>query len=218
MKTFEEIFYESQHRICVKWTPYFRVYDRFFSRFRGRADLRFLEIGVSQGGSLDIWRTYFGPSATIVGIDIDPRCKTYEAGNTHVRIGSQSNPAFLMEVAREFGSFDLILDDGGHTMEQQTVTFSTLYPILAPGGVFVVEDTHTSYNREFGGGFLHPGSFVELAKRKVDELNGYHVRKNPKMMTDFTRTTTGMSFFDSMVVFEKGAVDPPRMVQTGVGS
>jgi hypothetical protein len=218
MNDLERIFYDSSHRICVKWAHYFRVYERFFSRYRGSGDFRMMEIGVSQGGSLDMWRAYFGPDALIVGVDIDPRCRCYEAGRTLVRIGSQEDIAFLQELVREFREFDVVLDDGGHTMKQQITSFETLYPTLRPDGIYMVEDCHTSYHAPFGGGLRQRGTFIELAKRKIDELNGFHIHSNAELFTEFTQTTTGMSFFDSIVVFEKGPVEPPRMVQTGVGS
>jgi hypothetical protein len=218
MSELEHIFYNTAHRICQKWTHYFRIYERFFSKYRGSADFRMMEIGISQGGSLDMWRAYFGPGAEIVGIDIDPRCRGYEGGRTFVRIGSQEDPSFLRELIGEFASFDAVLDDGGHTMNQQITSFEALYPVVRPGGVYMVEDCHTSFHPQYGGSLRQPGTFVEFAKRKVDELNGFHIHSNPELVTDFTRTTTGMSFFDSIVVFEKGVVERPRIVQAGAGS
>lgn len=214
----ERIFYDMPHRICQKWSQYFRIYDLFFARYRGRSDFRMLEIGISQGGSLDIWRRYFGPDALIIGVDIDPRCRGYEDGHTLVRIGSQADPAFLQALAAEFSDFDVILDDGGHTMEQQLTSFEMLYPTVRPGGIYMVEDCHTSYHAQYGGGLGKSGTFIEFAKCKIDELNAFHIHSNRELITEFTRSTTGMSFFDSMVVFEKGPVTPPSIVQAGEGS
>ena len=218
MSEIERIFYDTPHRICQKWTHYFGVYERFFGKYRGSDDFKMMEIGISQGGSLDMWRAYFGPGALIVGVDIDPRCRGYEGGRTLVRIGSQEDGGFLHELIDEFSSFDVVLDDGGHTMSQQLTSFEALYPIVRPGGVYMVEDCHTSYHSQFGGGLQQRGTFIEFAKRKIDELNGFHIHSSPELLTDFTRTTTGMSFFDSIVAFEKGLVERPRMVQSGVGS
>ena len=218
MSSFEDLFYNSEHRICQKWDNYFKVYDRFFSRFRGREHFTFLEIGVSQGGSLDLWRHFFGPHAKIVGVDIDPRCKAYEGGNTGIRIGSQSDPEFLADVVLEFGPFDAVLDDGGHTMEQQLVTFASLYPAVVQDGCYMVEDVHSSYDPAFGGGLGNPGTFIEFAKAKIDELNGFHIHSKAKPYTHFTRTTDSISFYDSIVVFEKALQRPPRIVQTGTGA
>jgi Methyltransferase domain len=218
MNDLERIFYHTDHRICQKWAHYFRIYERFFAQFRGSDDFRMMEIGISQGGSLDMWRAYFGATALIVGVDIDSRCRVYEDGRTVVRIGSQEDPRFLRELAQEFHEFDLVLDDGGHTMTQQTMAFEFLYPTVRPGGVYMVEDCHTSYHSQYGGGLRQRGTFIEFAKLKIDELNGFHIHSNPDFLTNFTQTTTGVSFFDSIVVFEKGPVARPEMVQTGKGS
>lgn len=183
MNALEQIYYETPHRICQKWAHYFRIYERFFARYRGRPGFRMLEIGISQGGSLDMWRAYFGPDATIVGVDIDPRCVCYEAGNTLVRIGSQEDRAFLQSLVAEFGSFDVILDDGGHTMTQQITTFEVLYPTVPAAGVYMVEDCHTSYHAQFGGALGGKDTFMEHAKRMIDELNGFHVHSNPELVT-----------------------------------
>lgn len=218
MSDLEDIFYNRPHRVCQKWEHYFRVYEKFLAKFRGRSDFRMLEIGVSQGGSLDMWRQYFGPSMLLVGVDIDPRCKGYEQGKTLVRIGSQDNRDFLRSLVREFQTFDVIIDDGGHTMEQQIVTFEELYDTVRPGGIFLTEDVHTSYHEPFQGGYRREGTFMELAKQKLDELNGFHIDAHRDAFGGFFRSTFGVSFFDSMVVFEKEVVPSPRGVEAGKGA
>lgn len=214
MTTFEELFYDAPHRICQKWEGYFPIYERHFSRFRSISDMRMLEIGVSQGGSLDLWRRYFGHQAIVVGIDIEESCRRFEAGRTFVRIGSQEDPAFLKSVVAEFGPFDIILDDGGHTMRQQIVSFETLYPGLSPRGVYLCEDCHTSYHPEYGGGVGKPETFIEFAKARVDDLNGYHIAENGRI-TETTLSTTSIAFYESVVVFEKSPHLPPRYVERG---
>jgi hypothetical protein len=218
MSNLEDIFYNKPHRVCQKWEHYFRVYERFFSKFQGKSDFRMLEIGISQGGSLDMWRMYFGPSALIVGVDIDPRCGCYQQGKTIVRIGSQEDRNFLRGLVHEFSTFDLIIDDGGHTMAQQIATFEELYNAVRPGGIYLTEDVHTSYQTQFGGGYQRDGTFMELAKRKVDELNGYHIDSHRQEFSKFYQNTYGISFYDSMVIFEKEVVPSPRGIESGAGS
>ena len=216
MSDLENFFHGGDHRICQKWESYFPAYEKHLARFRGLSDVRMLEIGVSQGGSLDLWRHYFGQQAILVGIDIEPVCKRFEHGRTFVRIGSQQDEAFLRSVLAEFGPFDIILDDGGHTMRQQIVSFETLFPSLDRRGVYICEDCHTSYQAEFGGGMKNPASFIEYAKDKVDELNGWHAQGGARnYVTDLSRTTTSISFYQSMVVFEKSPSLRPRDVQSG---
>lgn len=161
-----------------------------------------LEIGVHGGGSLRMWRDYFCEGSTIVGIGIDPSCKEHAAENIDVHIGRQDDEKFLTKVAKEYGEFDIVLDDGSHINSHVIKTFGTHYPFVARNGVFLVEDMHTSYWPKFGGGLGKEGSFIEYAKAKIDELNATHVRRDYPI-TDFTRSTDGISFYDSIVVFEK---------------
>ena len=210
--TLSQIYYDTPHLISQKWKHYFAVYERFFERFRG-TPVRLLEIGVSQGGSLDVWRSYFGAEALIVGVDIDPICSRFDGQSGLVRIGSQEDPAFLQSLVDEFKEFDIVIDDGGHTMTQQITSFCNLYKAVRDGGLYLVEDCHTSYHPPYGGGLRRQNTFIEFAKDKIDELNGFHIDPSLGKYTAFSRSTTSMSFFDSIVVFEKDAVPPPEGVQ-----
>lgn len=184
-----------------KWLHYFDIYERHFERFRNRP-IRMLEIGVHGGGSLAMWKAYFHPESTIVGIDILPECKKYEAPGIDVHIGSQDDADFLTSVADRYGTFDIVLDDGSHVNSHVIKTFETLYPRVDPHGVFMVEDMHTSYWPKWGGGLKRDGTFIEFAKAKIDELNAVHIKKG-LAPTDITRTTDSISFYDSIVVFER---------------
>jgi len=206
-----DIFLSHDGRTVHKWKHYFPIYEQYFSRFVNRP-VFLLEIGVSEGGSLEMWKKYFGPHAQIVGIDIDSRW-AFEDDQIAVRIGSQSDTSFLTEVIREFGVPDIVLDDGSHEMTDVLETFSFLYPQMRSGSVYFVEDMHASYWEEFGGGLRMPGTFVEHAKNLVDELNAEWTR-GALEPSEFTRSTLSISFFDSCVVFDKGrtsAKNAPKM-------
>ena len=152
-----------------------------------------------------MWRRYFGPASVIVGIDIDPRCKMHESDGVFVRVGDQSETKFLDAVLTEFGPPDIVLDDGSHQMDHIWQSFRHLYPEVSKNGIYMVEDLHTAYWEDFGGGLHHPENFINRAKLLVDELNAEHSRGavNP---TNFTRDTFAMTFYDSAAVFEKGRV------------
>lgn len=197
-------FLTNDGKVIHKWVHYFPVYERHFDWFRGKS-LTFFEIGVSRGGSLQMWQRYFGPLARIVGIDIDPACAAHAQPGIDVRIGDQSDPAFLRSLVDEFGPPDIVLDDGSHRMADLEATFRHLYPLMPKNAVYLVEDLHTAYWAEFDGGVDKPGSFINIAKGLVDELNADHARGSVAP-TDFTRQTFAMSFYDSIVVFEKGDV------------
>ncbi|CAH1783053.1 unnamed protein product, partial [Owenia fusiformis] len=110
--------------------------------------LTLLEIGVRNGGSLKMWRDYFGPGVQIYGLDIDAKAKRFENKLDRVKIiiGDQGNASFWTEALKTLPKFDIVIDDGGHTMNQLKVTFEHLYNHVKPnGGVYLVEDVHTAY-------------------------------------------------------------------------
>jgi len=196
-----------------KWAHYFPIYDRHFSWYANKS-LTFLEIGVARGGSLQMWQRFFGPLAKIVGIDIRERSKSYEAPGTLVRIGDQADEQFLQSLIDEFGVPDIVLDDGSHQMGHIAKTFNFLYPRLPKNGVYMVEDLHTAYWDEFGGGVSKPETFINLSKEYIDRLNADHSRG--QVVPNFiTRQTFGISFYDSVVVFEKGDVWSKQGVHRG---
>ncbi|MDR2691199.1 MAG: class I SAM-dependent methyltransferase [Dysgonamonadaceae bacterium] len=123
-----------------------------------------LEIGVSQGGSLQMWKDYFGEKAKIFGIDIDPRCEALEEENIKILTGSQSDRKFLREVKRQIPPIDILVDEGGHMMIQKIVSFEELFPHIKEDSVYLCEDLHTSYWLHYGGGHKRRGSFIEYSK------------------------------------------------------
>jgi len=202
-------------RIIHKWVHYFDIYERHFSRFRNRPAV-ILEFGVSYGGSLQMWRSYFGERAMIYGVDINPGCAELDSDEAHVIIGDQEDRNFLRSLVADIGPIDVVIDDGGHTMSQQITTFEEIYPHVKTNGVFLIEDLHTSYWPGYGGGVGQPGTFMEYAKRLTDQLNAWHVHDDPRVQVDeFTRTTASMHFYDSVIVFEKDCVKQPHAEKTG---
>jgi len=207
-------FLTNQGNIIHKWVHYFPIYERHFAAWQNRS-VTFLEIGVSKGGSLQMWQRYFGPFAKVVGIDIDPDCRKHEQPGIFVRIGDQSDPAFLDSLIEEFGAPDVVLDDGSHRMDHILQTFNHLYPRLPKNGVYMVEDLHTAYWDEFGGGIDRKDSFINVSKSLIDRLNADHTR-GALEPDAFTRQTYSIAFYDSVVAFEKGDVwwkDAPKIGQ-----
>jgi hypothetical protein len=196
------LFMAHRGRSIHKWPHYFPVYERHLARFAGRSPVLY-EIGVSEGGSLQLWKKYFGPNATIVGIDIDPSCATMEEPQISIRIGDQADHRFLGEVVCEFGPPDIVIDDGSHMPADIRASFSFLYPVLQRDGVYLVEDLHCSYWTNFDGGLGREGTFIERAKELIDELNGPSAA-GAIPVTPFSRTTWSIAFYDSIAIFEKG--------------
>ena len=194
------LFHNNKDEVAHKWVHFFPIYERFLQAFVNKSVL-LIEIGVSKGGSLKMWKKYLGPFVTVVGIDIDPQCTKYEDEQCKVRIGQQGDFKFLSSIIKEFGTPDIVIDDGSHEMNDMDQTFQFLYPLLNNNGVYIVEDTHTCYWKDYGGGLKEQGSFIEKSKELIDYLNGYHINEN--MINDFTKSTFSISFFDSVVAFEK---------------
>lgn len=199
-----------------KWVHYFPVYQRHLEPFRGKP-VRLLEIGVYRGGGLAMWQQYLGPQATVVGLDVDEDARRAAGESFRVEIGDQADPEVLRRVERAHGPFDVVVDDGGHRMDQQRTTVETLFPLLREGGVLVVEDTHTSYWPEYGGGQGQPGSFVEWVKSRVDDLHAYHA---PGISTEspWARGLGGVHVYDSVVVLDKAERFPPFSEMSGTST
>jgi SAM-dependent methyltransferase len=208
-------FFDNPGRLIHKWHHYLEIYHRHLAPFRRRSPV-VLEIGVSHGGSLQMWKRYFGPGARIVGIDVDPRCRQFEEDRVSVLIGDQADRAFLADVRQRVPHVDILIDDGGHTMQQQIAGFEELYPHIQPDGVYICEDMHSSLWPQFGGGYRRPGTFLEYSKNLVDRLYAWHSIGQDELAVDaFTRSTFALHFYDSMLVIEKRPIELPRESRIG---
>jgi SAM-dependent methyltransferase len=211
-------FESNRGRLIHKWDHYFDIYHRHLSQFR-RQEVTVLEIGVFHGGSLQMWKKYFGRKARIIGLDVDERTRSLAEPRIDIVIGDQGDRAFLHKMGAQFGPFDIVIDDGGHTMKQQIRSFEELWPAVKDGGVYVVEDLHTSYWDEYGGGHLREGTFIEYAKRLIDTQHAWHAREGDGLHVDgFTRSIRGMHVYDSVIVFDKARVGRPFASMTGTPS
>jgi SAM-dependent methyltransferase len=214
----EWYFVNNPGRLMHKWRHYFEIYHRHFEAFRGRSPV-VLEIGVFHGGSLQMWKEYFGPGAHIVGIDVDPRCRELEEEGVSVIIGDQADRRFLAEVRQQVPKVDIVIDDGGHRMQQQITSFEELYPHIQPHGVYLCEDIHTSFWPDFGGGYRREGTFLEYSKGLIDRLYAWHSREPGLFAVDeLTRSTYALHFYDSVLVVEKRPMDEPQQTITGTPS
>lgn len=211
-----ELYASGTERVVNKWHHYLPLYDRYFARWRNRP-FRFLEIGVSRGGSLDLWRRYFGPEAVIFGIDINPKCAAFDGISGQVRIGSQDDPAFLARVVEEMGGIDVVLDDGSHQMPHVHKTFEVLFPKLSYGGTYMIEDLHTAYMRRFGGGYRSSDNFFNFTRRMVDDMHRWYHRHG-EHRSDLGPECSGIHINDSVAVFDKDRPFAPthsRVVRQG---
>ena len=213
-RTLEQIFDENEGRLVHKWMHYFDIYERHFAPYRGHSP-KILEIGVSHGGSLDLWSTWFGRNAEIVGVDIDPRAAALARPGVTISVGDQGDPKFLDTLAAEHGPFDIIIDDGSHQPAHQILALKKLWPAIRPGGVFLVEDLHSNYWPEYGGDLGRPDTFVEFVKPLIDEMHAFHSRTSGFEPSDWTRTLGGIHVYDSIVVLDRVDRERPYHRMTG---
>ena len=151
----------------VKHSTYFEVYDELFSKFRNKK-ITFVEIGILGGGSLFMWRKFFGPKARIIGIDLNPDAKKWTKHGFEVFIGDQSDVNFWKKFKKKVGKIDIILDDGGHRYIDQITSIECNLNNIKDNGLIVIEDTHTSYMNGFGD---RKYSLINYIKNKIDKIN-----------------------------------------------
>ena len=211
----ENYFYNNKKNLIHKWDHYFEIYDRHFRKYRDK-DVVLLEVGVSRGGSLQMWSDYFGEGSKFYGIDIDPRCKEFENENTKIFIGSQSDRKFLDYVKDNIPPVDILIDDGGHYMNQQIILFEQLFGYIKQNGVYLCEDTHSSYWLVFGGGYKRRGTFIEYSKNFIDMLNAFHSEQSKYKINNFTKSVNSIHYYDSVLVIEKRKREKPKDVVSGI--
>jgi len=201
----KELFWELD-KPSTKWSGYFDVYERHLKKFVGKAP-RILEIGVLGGGSIELWLKYFGQNTSVTAIDINQECLKYEYdGDVKIIMGNQGDPAFWNDFLQTNNQFDIVIDDGSHIMEHQITTMNKVFPHLKEGGVYICEDTHTSYwPQPWGGTFRGANTFTEHSKRVTDILNQQHFQGSPISDEALAvyRNLYSVSFYNSMVVMEK---------------
>ena len=152
----------------IKNTQYFDIYETLLAKYVGQ-DITFVEVGILNGGSLFMWRDYFGKNARIIGIDLNPQAKKWEEHGFEIFIGSQSDQNFWNQTFEAIGPIDVLLDDGGHRYHQQIITLLSSLPHINNGGMVMIEDVGTSYMQEFGG--PSPLSFISYTKSLIDTIN-----------------------------------------------
>ena len=175
MKTLLDLYKSHTGKVSDKWALYLREYDRLFAPYREQT-ISMLEIGIQNGGSLEIWSQYFPNAQKFVGCDINPDCAklTYADPRIAVIVGDATTQDTQAQVLAQSASFDLIIEDGSHTSSDIVKAFVRYFPALKTGGLFVAEDLHCSYWEDFEGGIFHPYSSITFFKHLADMVNHEH--------------------------------------------
>ena len=191
-----------------KWLSYLDLYHRYFDKYRHQDKVVFMEVGVQSGGSIEMWRSYFGEDRLdYYGIDLDSDALKFQKNGVTILIGDQGDPAFWDSIRQVVPPIDIFLDDGGHYMNQQIVTFEKMFWHVKNGGTFVCEDLHTSYMHRYIAG-VGKETMIERCKLIVDQINARWSQDEKLKEDDYTRNIAGIHFYDSMVFIDKGPTEP----------
>jgi Methyltransferase domain len=208
----ERAFYRSRY-FSHKYDTYFPVYDRLFSPYRGRP-IVFVEVGVLSGGSLFMWRDYFGDRARIIGVEFNPQATKWREHGFEIHIGDQSQERFWWDFFAAVGPVDILLDDGGHRNHQQIVTTACALPHINDGGLLLVEDVHTNYMWKFGNPSRR--SFIAYCREAVDSINA----RSPLVrgpLAGLRKIVHSIEFFESIVAFkvDRTLCVAPKLLNNG---
>lgn len=202
VKKLIDVFNESEY-YSLKYKNYFPIYEKLFEKYRNKK-ITFVEIGVLSGGSLKMWKRYFGENSRIIGIDLNPKAKNLEGDGIEIFIGSQSDKNFWENFFEKVGKVDIILDDGGHTNFQQIMTTCCTIPNIKDNGLLVVEDVFHSYGVSYGAkGFFNPSkySFINFCKKTTDDIN-FRFPDTKNFNFSLNKYIHSMEVFESIVAFK----------------
>jgi len=191
-KSSYESFLNSKY-FSTKHTNYFSIYDLLFLSYVG-LPITFVEVGILAGGSLHMWRDFFGPQARIIGIDNNPDASKWK-NDFEIFIGDQSSESFWADFYTKIGPVDILLDDGGHTNSQQMQTVISSLGNVKNNGLIVVEDTHCSFLKEFGNPSRR--SFIKFANANAAKLS--YRNSSIGRPDHLLKNVQSITFFDSIV-------------------
>ena len=228
MKKYSEIWNQPRKLKSDKWEHYFDIYDHCLSRFYGKK-ISFLEIGIQNGGSIEVAQKLFDSKSSISGLDIDPRCSDISAilQNINIYIGSQVDEQILNRIANDHNkNFDVIIDDGSHIQSHMIFTFTRMFQFLNDGGIYLIEDTHTNYSPSHQESFFGIGLydyFKGLSERlNIDYMDPesrqrYKIprdqRNKKNYHNDISHFIFSIEFFDSIIAIRKKQKSEPLRIQ-----
>lgn len=192
---------------------YTKVYSQYFHSLKDE-HIKFLEIGIDRGSSVKLWENYF-KNAELHFIDITMQYVQYWSQQSQYHLANQEDPQSLQSVMNQTkGDFDIILDDGGHTMKGQITSFKVLFPYVKSGGMYIIEDLQTSYWGEYGKSPTQQ-STIDFLKTLVDSVNyvvghfpsytnHYHINPDAlKKLNIYQKDILSMHFYENLVIILK---------------
>jgi hypothetical protein len=217
-KSYRDAFFSERRLDSDKWDHYFDIYDHLLGHLYGN-NITYVEIGVQHGGSLEIARKLFGTESVIVGVDIDPNCKSLETEGfaQSIIIGSQVDEECLNQIVSAAPEIDVLIDDGSHVQSHMITTFINLFPKIKENGIYIIEDTHTNYSPHHQESFFGIGlydyfkglserlniDFMDPELRKIRYKMPRHLREPTYRDKDVCQQIFSIEFFDSVIAIRK---------------
>ena len=166
-------------KYTIKWDNYFKIYEEVLKKYKNKK-IKFVEVGIGDGGSLFMWKNFLGDKARIIGIELNPVAKKWEKHGFEIFIGSQEDPNFWTKFCESVDEIDVVLDDGGHTYLQQIITTELLLGQIKDKGMLIVEDTHTSYMSGFGDAKIGFMNYILQTMHRINSRFGsFHPHQSP---------------------------------------
>lgn len=183
----------------IKKHGYVKYYKKWLDSIKNN-NLKLLEIGVEKGRSHLMWKDYM-PNSIIYGIDIVNDCLKFNQDRIHIEIGSSTDKIFSDNFYTKNGPFDIIIDDGCHCSYSQIKTFELYFPYVVNGGLYIIEDLHTSYWEGFTS--KNEKTCVSYLRDLVEIINGngkIYLDGSGEMgnanMDDIIRTNTNLNYYE----------------------
>ena len=197
---FFETYNLDKGKATYKHFHYANIYNDFFYKYRG-TDVSIVELGVGHGGCLQMWKSYFGEQANVYGLDKEDGL-LFEESQIRCFVIDQSKKEDLQKICSLIPKIDIFIDDGSHINSHQINTFETVFPSLSDGGLYIVEDTHTSYReKDFQGGYKKEGTFIEYCKNIIDSF--YYTETPDIIANNLINSIYFIAFYNAMVVIKK---------------
>ena len=228
--SYQDLHRSNNSKVSDKWDLYLSAYDRILGPYRNDS-ISLLEIGVQNGGSLETWALFFPCASVIIGCDINEKCGElcFDDPRIKVIIGDATEKRTIEAIKFQKPSFNIVIEDGSHTSRDIIRSFTTYFPEIEPGGVYIAEDLHCCYWKEYGGGLGDSYSGIEFFKSLVDCINASHWHRNDvapaghlSEILQMHNTTIdskilseieSVQFMDSLCIIKKASGSIPSRIQ-----
>lgn len=212
MKSTRDIFWKKLKLQCHKWENYFDIYDKIFLPYLDKHP-KVLEVGCAHGGGLELLINLFDAKLDLYAVDINKDFLGYKFDDIEVKYScvDQGSDEHWSAYLSDGKTFDIIIDDGSHVMNDQITTLLTLFPKLNEGGMYIIEDTHTSYWKGYDGGLHKEGTLIEFCKKLIDLIHAPHINETPPPeLARIFKNLKSIEFYNSIIVLKKEYVEFPN--------